>query len=860
MRSQDIRERFLQFFERRGHLRLPNASLIPHNDPALLFTVAGMVPIKPYLSGQKTPPRPRLTSCQKCFRGSGILDDISSVGDSSHHTFFEMLGNWSIGDYFKADAIGWAWELLTNEFGLDPKRLWPSIYPEDVESLEIWTKTIGVPEARIARLDDNWWAAGPTGPCGYDSEIYWDLGGPCTCGMAECRPQNECGGDRWVEIWNLVFMEFDQQDDGTRVPLPGRCVDTGMGLERMTTVLQGVRSAYETELFAPIVAGFRARCHTDVATPESKRSLNVLADHLRGAAFLIADGVFPSNEGRGYVLRRVIRRAAMHGRRLSLRGGLTAGVVDLVAVMGSVYSELAAHQAHIEQQLMSEEVAFARTIEAGIKRLDAILAGGGTISGIEAFRLYDTYGLPIELTEEMAQERGLAVDRVGFDAAMAEQRTRSKSHAKRTGFEGGLALPSSTFVGYESLDAEAVVTRVGQAQERGELFVGEEDIVVIDPTPFYAEKGGQVGDTGRLTWDGGSASVLDATYPSGDESAVLIRVDSGSLAVGQRVHAAVDGSRRDQIARHHSATHLLHKALREILGDSAVQRGSLVAPDHTTFDFSFARALTPAELLQLERHVNAAIRSNYKREVSVLPIAQARQTGAMAMFGEKYGAEVRVVDFESFSREVCGGTHVERTGDLGAAIIASESSIGQGIRRIEMRVGDAAEHYWETMGSALRETARQLKVRPDEVPTRVTALQAQLKKIGRDAETSRRSEAYSADNATVEELGGRRVGMLMVDAKGDAVVGAVDRIYAEKLGGRGVAIAIGCDTLVVKVDAAAAAAGLTAGDLVRVGAEATGGRGGGRRDFARGAVKDVTLRNAAMTAIRAAIASHGGGS
>ncbi len=467
MRSSEIRERFLRFFEERGHHRLSSFSLIPHDDPSLLFTVAGMVPLKPWITGQRMPPSPNLTSCQKCFRGSGLTyDDSASVGDAYHHTFFEMLGNWSIGGYFKEQAIAYAWELSTDVYGLDPARIWPSIYPDDDVSERIWAERIGVPRERIVKLTDNWWAAGPTGPCGYDSELYWDFGLPCSCGRSDCTPQDECGGDRWCEYWNLVFMEFDQQSDGSRPLLPNPTVDTGMGLERLTSVIQGVRNDYENDLFVPLVDGFRERAAADTSDPERRRSLHILADHLRGASFLVADGVLPSNEGRGYVLRRLIRRAAMHGRRVGLSGGLAAGVGVLASMMAPVYPELAEHRRIVEETLRNEEAMFANTLAAAVGRLESLLERGtDRVSGADAFRLYDTFGLPVELTVEMAAEHGATVDLSGFESAMREQRERGQASARRGGFVAAEALPPTRFIGYDTLENDTVVTRIGIGPE-----------------------------------------------------------------------------------------------------------------------------------------------------------------------------------------------------------------------------------------------------------------------------------------------------------------------------------------------------------------------------------------------------------
>jgi alanyl-tRNA synthetase len=854
VRSPEIRERFLRFFEEDGHHRLPSSSLIPHDDPSLLFTVAGMVPLKPFISGQRTPPSPRLVSCQKCFRGAGLkYDDIASVGDAFHHTFFEMLGNWSIGDYFKEGAIEYAWRLSTEGFGIDPQRIWVSVYPDDAEAERVWREHIGVPPERVARITDNWWAAGPTGPSGYDSELYFDWGPPCSCGRPACTPEDECGGDRWVEYWNLVFMEFDQQADGSRPLLPNRTVDTGMGLERITAVLQGKRSDYETDLFAPLVAGFRARASQGGDDPAAARSLNVLADHLRACGFLVAAGVFPSNEGRGYVLRRVIRRAAERGRRLGLEGGLAAGVDDLVGVMGDAYPELAEHRELIEQTVAVEETGFARTLDAAMERLEPLLErGGGTISGDDAFRLYDTFGLPIELTVEMAGERGVAVDLDGFHRAMDEQRARSRAAVQRGGFEAGGRLPDSRFVGYDTLEAEGRVLRVGLPAEREAIGVGESAAVILDVTPFYAEAGGQVGDTGAIEWPGGRAVVSDTTYVTGTEvRAHRVHVEQGELRPGTTVWATVDAERRGRTARHHSATHLLNRALRDVLGGGIVQRGSYVGPDHTTFDFSFTRALHPDEITDIEHRVNDAIRRNLERSVAVMPVAEARESGAVALLDERYGDSVRVVDFGGWSRELCGGTHVRRTGDLGAAVILSESSIGQGIRRIDMVAGEAAESHWQRSIAALLKASRALRARPDEVPERVAALQDQLKRAARDVEEARRSRAARSVDANVEEVSGISLAHAVINGADGTVKDTADQLLAEQLSGDGVAVVLGSGSVAVKVGGKALAAGIDAGKLVQAAARVTGGKGGGRREFAQGGVKDPAKRSAALEEIRA---------
>ncbi|MHB8718092.1 MAG: alanine--tRNA ligase [Candidatus Dormibacteria bacterium] len=849
MLTRDIRERFLRYFEDHGHHRLPSASLLTQDDPSLLFTVAGMVPLKPYITGEVVPPSPNLTSCQKCFRGQGLRDDIAEVGDDTHLTFFEMLGNWSIGDYFKEQAIVHAWNLLTTGYGLHPDRLWATVYPEDGESRRLWSSATGLPAERVVDARDNWWEAGPTGPCGYDSEIHWDMGGPCSCGRTACTPADECGGDRWVEIWNLVFMEFDQDAGGARRPLPRPTVDTGMGLERLAAVVQGVRSPFDTDALRGIIAAFGERS-TAAPGPATTRSLHVLADHGRAATFLVADGVLPGTEGRGYVLRRVIRRAVDHGRRIGLVGGLAPAVAAVVAAMGDAYPEIAEHRELIEGVLRTEEEAFARTLDAGMERFAAVVASGaGTVDGAEAFRLHDTYGLPIEMTVELAAERGIGVDRAGFEAAMEEQRARSRSARTRAGFGGGPALPATEFVGYEELACDATVLRIGISADLDLLDAGGEADVVLDRSPFYAEGGGQVGDTGELVWEGGRARVLD-TQAAGAARLSTVRVQSGTLHRGQGVRASVDGDRRAQVARHHSATHFLNQALREVLGAGVVQRGSFVGPDHTTFDFSFPRALSDAELSDLEGRVNARIRANLDRRVEHMPLPQARASGAIALLDETYTETVRVVDFGGWSRELCGGTHVSRTGDVGAAIIVDERSIGQGIRRIEMVVGEAAERHWRSTDASLRAAAQALKAPPADVAERVRSLQEQVRLARRQAEEVRRRASTPAGAAAVEEVGPFRLGTLVVEGDAADVVAGADSVFAEQLHGEGVALVLGTDTIAVKVGNAARAAGVRAGSVVGAAETVLGGRGGGRDDFARGSIKDPSRRADAVEVVR----------
>ncbi|HEY0410710.1 MAG TPA: alanine--tRNA ligase-related protein, partial [Candidatus Dormibacteraeota bacterium] len=596
-------------------------------------------------------------------------------------------------------------------------------------------------------------------------------------------------------------------------------------------------------------------------------SLRVLADHLRASAFLVADGVTPGNEGRGYVLRRIVRRAGLHGRRLGLQGGLAAGVNDLCEVMGFRSPELVERRDHVERVLRAEEEAFGHTLVQGAERLEGLLAeGGGRISGEDAFRLHDTYGLPVEITVELAAENGAEVDLAGFEAAMSEQRERGRMSRVRHGFEGGAALPPTTFVGYDALEAEAEVVRIGDREERSALAPGEGAAVLLEPSPFYAEGGGQVGDTGLLEWDGGRARVVDTQLVPGSGARVhAVTVEAGTLAPGLRVAARVDAGRRAAVARHHSATHLLHRALRLVLGDEVVQRGSWVGPDHTTFDFNFPRALTPAELVEVEHAVNDAIRRNLERSAEVMPIARARASGAVMLFDEKekYGEEVRVVDFGGWSRELCGGTHVVRSGDLGAAILLSESSVGQGLRRIDLVAGEAAEQRWERDTSVLREAATALRVPPDEVPERVAALQATLRRLQRELEEAKRRalSGGGAGSAVIEDVAGIRLLHLLLDggAGAEEVKAAVDGLYADRLGGDGIAVVVGETTLAVKVGETPRGRGLRASELVKAASAATGAKGGGRPDFGSGGVGDPARRGDAVAAVREAIAAAGGG-
>ncbi|MFP4482479.1 MAG: alanine--tRNA ligase, partial [Thermovirgaceae bacterium] len=692
--GKQLRELFLSYFEQRGHRRFPSFSLVP-DDPTILFTIAGMVPFKPYFLGQKTPEMSRAVTSQKCVR----TNDIDNVGRTArHHTFFEMLGNFSFGDYFKAEAAPFAWEFLTEVIGLDPDRLYPTIYVDDDEAFEIWNRSVGVPKERIYRLgaEDNFWSVGPVGPCGPCSELIYDQGPAFSCGKPECDVGCEC--DRYLEIWNLVFMQYNRDEKGNMEPLPKQNIDTGMGLERLASVVQQVKGDFETDLFRPLVD--RAAAVMGIrygATPEGDMALRVISDHFRAMAFMIADGVLPSNEGRGYVLRRILRRAVRYGRMTGIdRPFLTELMPTLKDLMAEPYEELVESESLISQVLEQEERRFGRTLEQGTNLLEGELDSlerkkGRTLDGELAFELYDTYGFPFELTEEICAEKGISVDRKGFERAMERQRERARAHSKRQAAPGASNLyeklleksGSTEFVGYTSEETEAVVRAVfSNGEEASLLEEGQEGEVVLETTPFYAERGGQVGDTGRLAWEGGEALVSD-TYPGAQELTVQkVKVLSGLLKAGSEVKAAVDGKRRRKIKAHHTATHILHEALIRVLGDHVKQAGSLVTPDFLRFDFTHVKPLSDEEIEAAEAVMFETVTDNTPLQVLRTSVDEAKKLGAKALFDEKYGEEVRVVRIPGYSAELCGGTHVDATGDIGMVKIVREEGIGSGLRRI----------------------------------------------------------------------------------------------------------------------------------------------------------------------------------
>ena len=852
MLSQQIRTEFLNYFEQHGHLRVPSAPLIPRDDPSLLLVSAGMVPFKPYFLGQKAPPQDRLTSCQKAFRTT----DIDEVGDLSHDTFFEMLGNFSFGAYYKEEAIAYAFELLTKGFGLEPDRLYPTIHPSDETSFELWQRVAGIGPQRIARLEENFWQAGVTGPCGVDSEIYYDLGEGFGTG-ADQRPGH---GERYLEFWNLVFMDSERLADGSTRPLAHPGVDTGMGLERISMILQGCASIFDTDLFAPIREDFsrRARDLDRGATGQRDRHLRRLTDHARGACMLIADGVLPSNEGRGYVLRHVLRRALVSSMSLDVAGGLGPCVPVVVEVLGQTYSELASGAERVRAVIEQEESRFEETLGRGMEQFESVMerSAGGPISGVDAFRLHDTYGFPLELTEDLAAARGAEVDRPAVEALLQEQRDLARASRQVAGPSAArMELPPSEFVGYEALEAETRVSLlIGDGQTVERAGPGEEIDAVLERSPFYAEGGGQVGDRGRLEWEGGAAAVLDTKAPQPGTRVQRCQVLQGELRAGDLVFARVDLGRRAGCAVHHSATHLLNAALHRLLGEGVIQRGSLVTPERATFDFSWPRALTPEELTALERTLNTAIRDDLERRVELLSLDQARRSGALALPEETYGDEVRVVSFGGFSRELCGGTHVDRSGRIGSAVLTGEHGVGSGLRRVEMVAGAAAQTWWEEQRRRSTDVARQLKTPVAEVGARVAGLQKRVRELERELAEARRRAPSPPDGAVVkEQVAGVTLAVLDLPSKLERpeLRRRADELVAEI--GLGCALVLADDDLVVKLSSELVARGLSAGQMANAACSESGG-GGGTKELGQGGISP-RLHAAALATVRTILGS-----
>ena len=853
MKTADIRSAFLDYFRAKDHTIVPSSSLVPASDPTLLFTNSGMVQFKNVFLGSEKLPYVRAADVQRCLRAGGKHNDLDSVGYTArHHTFFEMLGNWSFGDYFKRDAIRYAWELLTVVLKLSPDKLWVTVYHTDDEAYGIWNKEVGVPAERIVRIgdnkgapyaSDNFWQMADTGPCGPCTEIFYDHG-PDIAGGPPGSPDED--GDRYIEIWNLVFMQFDRAPDGTLSPLPAPCVDTGMGLERLAAVLQHVHSNYEIDLFQHLIQVASELTKTkDLAN----KSLRVIADHIRACSFLIVDGVLPSNEGRGYVLRRIIRRALRHGWMLGVRGDFFWKMVQpLVEEMGGAYPELTAKQSFVEDALRTEEKRFGETLENGMRLFDAVVdKANHTIPGVDAFRLYDTYGFPVDLTADIARERGMTVDMDGFEQAMKEQQDRSREGGR---FEAKGQMPAdlasqlkpTVFLGYDTLLAQGckVVGMVRAGKQIDQLGEGEEALIILDRTPFYAESGGQVGDTGVLSNGTGRFDVVDTLKMGGVFFGHAGRWRGAQpLRAGDLVDASVDASRRQATVLNHSATHLLHAALRKVLGTHVTQKGSLVAPDRLRFDFSHFKPVSRDELAQIEALVNAEVRRNEEAEVRNMAYDDAIAFGAMALFGEKYGDEVRVLKMGEFSTELCGGTHVGRTGDIGLFKIVSEAGVASGVRRIEAVTGVGALSYVADEERRLGELSQLLSSSGDDVADKLRQLLDRQKKLERELESLRAKAAGSMTGdlaSSARDIGGIKViaaRLEGLDAK--ALRDGVDQLK-QQLADCVVLLAGAADgrvSLVAGVHGKAAGR-IKAGDVVAHVAAQIDGKGGGRPDMAQG--------------------------
>ena len=847
MKSSEIRQQFLDFFASKGHQIVSSSSLVPHEDPTLLFTNAGMNQFKDVFLGFDKRPYTRATTSQKCVRAGGKHNDLENVGYTArHHTFFEMLGNFSFGDYFKRDAIKYAWELLTEVWKLPKDKLTVTVYAEDDEAYDIWTKEVGVPVERVIRIgdnkgaryaSDNFWMMGDTGPCGPCTEIFYDHGEQ-HWGGPPGSPEED--GDRFIEIWNNVFMQFNRDEAGVMHPLPKPSVDTGMGLERISAVLQGVHANYEIDLFQALLkAAARETSAADMESP----SLKVLADHIRACTFLIADGVIPGNEGRGYVLRRIIRRAIRHGYKLGARAAFFHKMVpDLVAEMGMAYPELAQNQHKIIATLKQEEDRFFETIEHGMAILDGelkALGEGGVFNGETAFKLHDTYGFPLDLTQDICREHKITVDAAAFDTAMARQKEQARAAGKfKMAANLDYSGPATTFHGYDSLETKAnVLALYKDGVAVNQLNEGEMGVVVLDDTPFYAESGGQVGDRGALLSVHGIFAVEDTQKIQATVFGHHGVVKTGTISVGNGVAAKVDVLARARTARNHSATHLLHKALREVLGDHVQQKGSQVDPDKTRFDFVHNQPMTNSEIRRVENIVNAEILANTANETRVLPIAEAQKLGAMMLFGEKYGDSVRVLDIGS-SRELCGGTHVARTGDIGLFSITAEGGVAAGVRRVEAVTGDNALHYMQDMETALGGVAGTLKVLPKDVPARVCAVLDQVKKLERElAALKGKLASAQGDDMLAQALdikGARVLAATLEGADINTLRETMDKLK-DKLKSAAVVLASVADGKVTLI--AGVTADLTgkvkAGELVNMVAQQVGGKGGGRPDMAQ---------------------------
>lgn len=869
MQVAEIRQKFLDFFEQRGHTVVRSSSLIPGNDPTLMFTNSGMVQFKDVFLGTDKRPYNRATSVQACLRAGGKHNDLENVGYTArHHTFFEMLGNWSFGDYFKLDSIKWGWELLTQVYGLPAERLLATVYHEDDEAYDIWTQVIGLPPERVIRIgdnkgkkyaSDNFWMMADTGPCGPCSEIFYDHGDHIPGGPPGSPDED---GDRFIEIWNHVFMQFDMQPDGSVVKLPAPCVDTGMGLERLAAILQHVHSNYEIDLFAHLIqAASRETGCADINNP----SLKVIADHIRACSFLITDGVIPSNEGRGYVLRRIIRRAIRHGYKLGVRKPFFYNMVkDLVKEMGAAYPDLAAKESVVTQTLLAEEERFFETIDNGMSILDAELANlpvGGVLAGDVAFKLHDTFGFPLDLTADVCRERGYSVDEAGFEAAMNAQKDASRAAGK---FKMSASLSydgdKTQFKGYDQLTVEQakVTSLFVDGTSVDTIGAGQQGIVILEQTPFYAESGGQVGDSGTLSNAQLQAQVTDTTKVLPDVFGHHVNVVTGQIRVGDSVIAQVNGEVRSATVRNHSATHLLHKALREVLGTHVQQKGSLVDADKTRFDFAHNAPVMADEITRIENIVNQEILGNASTQARIMAFDDAKETGAMMLFGEKYGEEVRVLNIGS-SVELCGGTHVHATGDIGMFKITSEGGVAAGVRRIEAVTGMNAVHLTQNLAAQVAQAAAALRTAPAELVERIAQTQEQIKVLEKElnAAKGKIASAQGGDLAAqaVEVNGTKVLTATLEGADIDMLRNTMDSLK-DKLGSAVIVLATATDKVTLLAGVTKDLTGkIKAGEVVNHVAQQVGGKGGGRPDLAQAGGTDVAALPTALTSVVAFVES-----
>ena len=858
MKTTAIRQKFLDYFVANGHEAVSSSPLVPHNDPTLLFTNAGMVQFKDVFLGQDKRSYNRAVTSQRCVRAGGKHNDLENVGYTArHHTFFEMLGNFSFGDYFKREAIAFAWELLTVGYGLPEEKLWVTVFEDDDEAADLWLRDVGIPAERFARIgaSDNFWAMGDTGPCGPCSEIFYDHGPEVEGGAPGSA---DADGDRYVEIWNLVFMQYNRDASGQDVPLPKPSVDTGMGLERLAAVLQGVHSNYETDLFQTLIEASAQVVGTDDV---NHNSLKVIADHIRSTAFLITDGVTPSNEGRGYVLRRIIRRAIRHGHQLgATEPFLHKLVTSLVDQMGDAYPELAADQSRVEETLRLEGERFVDTLEQGIRILDQEISSlsGSVLAGDVAFRLYDTYGFPVDLTADYCREKGLTVDMAGFEQAMSEQRARARAASQ---FQMAETIEvsvdqSTTFSGYEELKGKAtVLALLADGKEVQSLTSGQPAAVVLDTTPVYAESGGQVGDLARIERKGVMFDVAGAHYLAHRVIAHEGVLTQGHLEVGQSVTVSVDQNARAATAANHSATHLLHAALQQVLGSHVQQKGSLVESQRLRFDFSHNDVVTADQLENIEMLVNTRVRANDEVTTEIMPLDDAREQGAAALFGEKYDDDVRVVDMGGFSLELCGGTHVTRTGNIGLFRIVSESGIAAGVRRIEALAGDGALKYVLDQSASLTRVAQLFRTSPGQIEDKASQMQRRLKELERKVEQLQAQLAAGGATDQFEERIQEVNGIKLLVTRHDGVAVKGLRVVLDRLRdklGSGVVVIGGVHEGKVTL-----LAGVTrdlvntyhAGRLISVLAPMVGGKGGGKADMAQGGGSDASALDAALAAV-----------